>query len=391
MAIWKQVLLTALLAVVGAVVWAVYVPTAQPMLDRVGLLQPMRDLGLIADAAEAPDAGPPGAGNRSGRGVQVVAAPAREVVLNDVIAAIGSSRGTRSVTLQAEVAGQVMAIRAAPGDVVQAGQLVAELDSEAARIALDRAGLIRSDAQATSARVGALQARGAATDLQVQDAELALKTAELQYRQAEFELSRHRITAPIGGTIGLLGVEVGDRVSGGDSITSIEDQSSLIVDFRVPERIVSRLAPGLAVQVVPLAEPGRTLQGSIVALDNRVDEASRTLMVQAGIPNTDNRLRAGMSFSITLTFAGEAHPAVDPLAIQWGSAGSFVWVVREGKALQLPAAIVQRNADTVLIAADLLPGDQVVTEGVQALRPGAEVQVAPVDGAAVLLPAAQKI
>lgn len=390
MALWKQVVLTALLGVVGLVVWAVYVPSSQPMLDRIGMLQPMRDLGLIADAAEPEAGGPPGGGNRGGGGTQVVAEAPAQVVLNDVISAIGSARGTRSVALQAEVTGQVMAVLAAPGDVVRAGQPVAELDSEAARIALDRARLILSDARVTSERVGALQARGAVTDLQVQDADLALKTAELQYREAEFELSRHQINAPINGTIGLLAVEVGDRVTTGDEITTIEDQSSLIVDFRVPERIVSRLSAGLEVQAVPLADPGMQLQGSIVALDNRVDEASRTLMVQAGIANTDNRLRAGMAFSITLSFAGEAHPAVDPLAIQWGSAGSFVWVVREGKAMQLPAGIVQRNADSVLIAADLLPGDLVVTEGVQALRPGAEVQVAPVDGAAALVPVARK-
>jgi len=390
MALWKQVVLTAMLAMIGAVVWAVYVPTSQPMLDRIGLLQPMRDLGLIAEAAEDLAGGNPKGGNRGGGGTEVVASAPQEIVLNDVISAIGSARGTRSVTLQAEVEGQVTAIRVAAGDVVQAGQLVAELDSEAARIALDRASLILSDSRATSARVGVLQARGAVTDLQVQDADLALKTAELQYRAAQFELSRHRIEAPIGGTVGLLEVEVGDRVRTGDQITRIEDQSSLIVDFRVPERIVSRLALGLGVKVVPLADPDLMLDGKIFALDNRVEEASRTLMVQAAIANTDNRLRAGMAFSITLTFQGEAHPAVDPLAIQWGSAGSFVWVVREGKAVQLPARIVQRNAASVLIAADLMPGDLVVTEGVQALRPGADVKIAPVEGEAVLQPAAQK-
>ena len=386
MTLWKQIVLTAVLGVIGAGVWAVFVPAAQPVLDRIGVLQPLRDAGLIADtAAEAAlaVARAPGA-------TDVVAAPPVPVVLQDVITAIGSARGIRSVTLQAEVDGQVTAIRVAAGDVVQAGQLVAELDSAAARIALDRAALILSDARATSDRVGALLARGAATDLQVQDADLALKTAELQLREARFELSRHRIVAPIDGTIGLLAVEVGDRVGRDDEITAMIDQSSLTVNFRVPERIVSRLAVGFGVQVVPLADPATGLPGQIVALDNRVDEASRTLMVQATIANADNRLRAGMAFAITLTFQGETHQAVDPLAIQWGSAGSFVWVVRAGMAVQLPARIVQRNADAVLIEADLMPGDLVVTEGVQALRPGAAVTVGGGAGDAVLLPAAQK-
>ncbi len=383
MALWKQIVLTVVLLGAGLVGWAALVPTAQPWLDRIGLLGPLKDLGLIAEAAEEPAQA--GGGNRGGGGTVVIAAAAQSVVLNDVIAAIGSARGARSVTLQAEVDGQVTALFVAPGEMVAAGQPIAELDSAAAQIALDRAALILADAQATSARVAQLQARGATTDLQVQDADLALKTAELQYREAEFELSRHRIMAPIDGSVGLLAVEVGERVSNGSEITRIEDRSSLIVDFRVPERIVRMISPGVAVQAVPLADPGLVLRGQISALDNRVDEASRTLMVQAAIANQDDRLRSGMAFSISLTFEGDSYPGVDPLAIQWGSAGSFVWIVREGKAAQLPVRIVQRNATTVLVDGALQEGDLVVTEGVQALRPGAEVSVAapPADGAAL--------
>ncbi len=377
MAVWKQGVLTGLLAAFGLVVWAMYVPASQPILDRLGVLQPLRDLGIVD---EGPTAGPP-PDNRGGGATEVVASTVGAVTLSDVISAIGSARGIRSVALQAEVAGQITAIHAAPGQSVTAGQPIADLDSEAAQIALDRAGLILADAQATWTRVTALQARGAATDLQVQDADLALKTAALQHREATFERSRHQITAPIAGTIGLLAAEIGDRVGTGDQITTIEDQSSLIVDFRVPERIVSRLRPGLGVTVMPLADPAAVLQGQISAIDNRVDEASRTLLVQAAIANDDNTLRAGMAFAITLSFQGALHPAVDPLAIQWGSTGSFIWIVRDSKAQRLPARIVQRNAETVLIEANLMAGDLVVTEGVQALRPGADVSVVLPDGA----------
>jgi RND family efflux transporter MFP subunit len=117
------------------------------------------------------------------------------------------------------------------------------------------------------------------------------------------------------------------------------------------------------------------LEGRIVAVDNRVDEASRTLRVQAVIANAEDRLRAGMAFAIMLTFTGAEYPAVDPLAIQWGAEGAFVWVVREAKALRVPIRILQRNARSVLIEAEFAPGDMVVTEGVQALRPGADVAV----------------
>jgi len=297
--------------------------------------------------------------------------------MTDIVTAIGSSRGARAVTLSAEVSGRITALAVASGDFVEAGAMIADLDAEAARIALDRAALTRDDAQATSARLARLQASGTSTELQAQEADLALQTAGLAYREAEFELSRHTLRAPIAGWVGILGVEAGDRVAPGNEITRIEDRSSLIVDFRVPERVIARLAPGMALTAEPLAEPGRTVEGRIVALDNRVDETSRSLLVQAAIPNEDDAFRAGMAFAITLDFAGEEYPAVDPLAIQWGAEGAFIWVVRTGKAQRLPVRILQRGSAVVLIDAALDPGDLVVTEGVQALRPGAEVAVEP--------------
>ena len=82
-----------------------------------------------------------------------------------------------------------------------------------------------------------------------------------------------------------------------------------------------------------------------------------------------------MALQIDLTFTGESYPAVDPLAIQWSADGAFVWVVREEKAVRVPMRILQRNASDVLIDADFEPGDRVVIEGVQSLRPGADVTV----------------
>jgi len=137
------------------------------------------------------------------------------------------------------------------------------------------------------------------------------------------------------------------------------------------------VAPGDIVTATPIATPGHPITGTVTAVDNRVDESSRTLRVQASIANTDDLLRAGMAFRISLNFTGAEVPAVSPLSIQWGADGAFVWIVRESKAARLPIRILQRNADAVLVEADLQPGDLVVTEGVQALRPGADVAIAP--------------
>lgn len=392
---WKQAGLAAATAAAAVAGWAVFLPASHPWLDRVGLLDPLRGLGLVpASGASAPDggaasAGAPAAGGDAGGGARPSGPPAAVVVaeapelrrLADVVTAVGTGRGLRSVVVAAEVAGRLTALPVAPGSRVTAGQVVAELDSEAARIALDRATLILADARANHARVRQLAARGAATDLQMQEAELALKQAGLELREAEYELSRHRILAPIDGWAGLLDLEVGDRVGAGQEVLRIEDRSSLLIDFRVPERVVSRLSPGDGLTATPLADPGLVLAGTIVAMDNRVDEASRSLAVRARIDNAGDALRSGMAFAIELAFTGQELPAVDPLAIQWGAAGAYVWIVRQDRAARLPVVIRQRNADSVLVDAAFEPGDLVVIEGVTALRPGAPVKLAPGRGA----------
>ena len=378
MRLWLQIVVTLALLSAAVPLAARYLPASHPWLDRVGLLTPMSSLGFVAEAGR--DTGQP-AGQTARRGhggsaYLVVARPLEERALNEEVAAIGSARGVRAVSVAAEVNGRIDAIIVAAGERVEQGQVIAKLDSRAARFAVEKADLLLQDARAALDRAKQLSASGAGSALQLQEAELTVRTAELSLHQAEYDLSQHTITAPIAGWVGLIAEQEGSLVDSGTEITRIEDRSSLIIDFRVPERVVSRLTIGDALQASPLADPTLVLPGRILALDNRVDETSRTLRVQAAIENRDDRLRAGMAFRISIGFTGDPHLAVDPLAIQWGATGAFVWAVRDGKAKYLPVRILQRNAEAVLIEAETRPGDLIVTEGVQSLRDGVEVTLA---------------
>ena len=122
--------------------------------------------------------------------------------------------------------------------------------------------------------------------------------------------------------------------------------------------------------------PTSELSGVIDAIDNRVDQASRTLRVRARIDNPDDTLRAGMSFSVSVRFPGDTYPTVNPLAIQWSADGSFVWRVQDEKSQRVPVKIIQRNSDKVLVDAKLAKGDALVIEGVQRLRDGGAVRIA---------------
>ena len=124
-----------------------------------------------------------------------------------------------------------------------------------------------------------------------------------------------------------------------------------------------------------MALPGASFAGVVSAVDNQIDPTSRTLQVQATLPNPDGKIRPGMSFSVDMAFPGETFPAVDPLSIQWSNAGAYVWKIIDGKVQKGMVEIVQRNSDGVLVHGDVAPGDQVVTQGVLQLSDGLAVRL----------------
>jgi RND family efflux transporter MFP subunit len=367
----------AVIALIGAItipLAARLIPETRSWLDRAGVLQPFITIGIVpAEAAENAEDQRPGNGGRPG--AAVVATAVESQPRRDVVSAIGSAQGIQAIELTFEVTGRLKSLQVAPGDLVDAGDVIAELDAETAQLSVDRARLVLEDRQKTVDRLGQLVQSGTTTALQQQDAELALRTAELELQTAQRDLADHTLLSPVAGYVGLVEPQIGDLVSPTTPITRIEDRSSLLVDFRVPERVAALIKVGDTVQATAISTPGDAIEGRIVAVDNRVDEVSRTLRAQAVIANVDDRLRAGMALRIDLIFTGSSFPAVDPLAIQWGADGAYVWVVRKDKAAQVPIQILQRNAENVLIDAAFEPGDLVVIEGVQSLRPGADVPV----------------
>ncbi|EAQ04280.1 multidrug efflux pump, membrane fusion protein (MFP) family protein [Pseudooceanicola batsensis HTCC2597] len=366
----SQIMLAAIVLGVFILVWATQVPSARPMLERTGLADL---LGLPpAEAAES------GAGARrfgGGGASRVVTAPVGTGALNDRITAIGDGRALRSVSVRAETSGRITEIGFGAGEMVEEGTILFHLDDEAERIALDRARLVLDDAREDADRLDRLRQAGSATAVALREAELALRTAELGVRQAEFDLAQRQVIAPISGWMGLLEYEVGDRVTASEELAVISDRSEIQIDFRVPERVLTKLEPGMKITAQPLALNGVEIAGEVVAIDNMVDRNSRTVRVLGQLANEGDRLRDGMSLSVTMSFEGDPFPTVDPLAVQWSSDGAFVWTVRDGKATRVPIEIRQRNQRTVLVEGALEPGEPVVIEGVQTLRPGAEVSI----------------
>ncbi|WFE74965.1 efflux RND transporter periplasmic adaptor subunit [Roseinatronobacter sp. S2] len=360
----------------GLVGWAVFLPSSHGILDRIGVLGPMRATGLpIPDANGGANAGGPQF--QGGGAIRVIAQEVTTANAGGRLVAIGTAQALRSVTLTSEVSGTLEDVMVSSGEWVDEGTLIAQLNSDVQQLALARAELGLRDTEVRAARVAQLRDSGSATQVQIDDAELAQSRAQLDLRDAQLELSRRQIAAPVSGWIGLITLEPGNQVTPNTELVRLDDRSQLLVNFDVPERFVGLVNVGDTLDASPLSRPNEVLAGRVRAIDARVDQGNRTLRIQGEIDNDGDRLRPGMAFRITMPLPGEYHPVVDPLAIQWDRGGAFVWALdSENRASRAGIEIIQRRDDAVLVRADLSAGDSVVLEGVQNLRPGAEVDIA---------------
>lgn len=372
MAIWKQILgaAAALAAIVG--IWLAVVPGARDTLAKYDILP-----AIITTQTEDAAKGSPGGAGRFGgpRTATVVLAPAGNAVLNDKVSALGSSSAAQSVDLLPSAAGRLTHVMVASGDTVKTGDVIAMLESDTQQIAFDSASVALADATKTLARNKQLNTGNVVSASQMQSFQLAADVAELNLRRAKLDLANRSITAPIDGTVGIVQVSVGVEVGTQTVIATIEDSSTIKIRFWLPERLVGAVKVGDPITAIPVARPQDDLGGVVSAVDNRVDAATGTFEVLASIANTDDSLQSGMSFTVSMAFPGDPYVAIPPLAVQWGSSGAFVWRVVDHVAQRIAVRIIQRNAENVLVSGDLAAGDQIVIEGLDALKDGATVEI----------------
>lgn len=294
----------------------------------------------------------------------------------DRLRVIGTGQAVSTVAIHPDASGLITEVRFRSGDRVQQGQVLAVLQSDAETVAVERARIALEAAQDQVRRYRALLNSNSITSVQFDEVRRAAEAAALDLRAAEIALDDRRIVAPIGGIVGLVTIEPGSYVSSDTLVATVDDRSKLKVVISVPEAFVPEIAIGHAVTATPTTRTGRTYDGEITALDNRIDETSRTLRAEATVDNSSDILRPGMSFTVDIAFNGQDYLSVDALAIQWERAGPFVWTVDEGQARKARIEIIERNVDRVLVASESLgAGQPVVTEGVQQLREGSPVRV----------------
>lgn len=325
--------------------------------------------------------------------VSVAAATAEQRPWQQRLPAVGSLKALQGVELSLEQAGTVKSLHFESGQQIKQGQLLLQLDSdqEAALLGTAQAdlGLAKVDYGRGSQLVG---------DQAISRGEFDRLTAQYRRNQAVVDqlkasLEKKSIKAPFSGTIGIRQVDIGDFLASGTVIATLQDLSSLYVDFNMPEQSLPQLALGQKVLLQVAAFPGQTFNATLSAINPKVDENTRNLLVRASLANPDGKLLPGMFASLMVLLPDPQPQVVVPeSAITYTLYGNSVYVVSpkqnadgqpenaaDGKpqliAEQRTIRTGERRDGVVVVNEGLKAGERVVSAGQLKLTPGAAIQI----------------
>ncbi|MEN3952589.1 efflux RND transporter periplasmic adaptor subunit [Iodidimonas sp. SYSU 1G8] len=291
------------------------------------------------------------------------------------VEAVGTARARQSVMLFAAAAGEVSKVLFSPGDKVAKDAALVELDARRERLAVERAEVEVRNNRQLLARYERIKNTGAVSESQIDEVRTALDGSQVELKQAQVALHDRTVRAPFTGHVGLSELDPGDRVDTSTEIAPFDDRAVILVDFAVPEAFIGEVTPGTPITAEPWTTDAAPRKGEVQHVGSRIDPVDRSFTVRAAFDNEDDLLRPGMSFRMIIEISGRAYPFIPEASIIWGGEGSYLWAVREGKAVRVPAVIVERREGRVLVDAALREGETVVVEGVQRLRDGTPVDI----------------
>lgn len=312
--------------------------------------------------------------------VTVAAARASTSLWPQTLTAVGSIRAVRGVELGLDESGEITAITVNSGDRVEAGQLLVQLDNKAELASRERQRAAVELARLLFDRDQRLLQQKSIPQSQYDRSRADLDVARAQLAETEALLEDLQLHAPFDGTIGIIQVKAGTYITADSPIASLQDLSALEVDFSVPAHYAPQLRRGLAINLQVPGFAGRRFDARLQALDSRVDEDSRTLLLRAAIEEADGLL-PGMFANLEIDLDQDREwVSVPETAITSTTSGNIVYVLEptDDDALEANPRIVRTgvaNNGQIAILEGLAAGEQVVIAGQNKLYRGVRVRV----------------
>jgi multidrug efflux system membrane fusion protein len=320
---------------------------------------------------------------------------------------LGTVTALRTVTVRPRVDGELVNVAFIEGQMVNEGDLLAEIDPRPFQVQLQQAEgqLLRDEALLRNAQIDheryltllqqdSISAQQTATqEALVKQYRGTVEMDKAQVNNAKLQLSYAKLTAPISGQAGLRQIDQGNIVHAGDAngLVVITQLQPINVVFTLPEdkvqQVIKRWNDNQPVAVEAYDRSGKTklADGKLLALDNQIDPMTGTLKLKAQFDNREHTLFANQFVNIKMHL--ETLPGVTEVssaAIQHDSQGAFVYAVSPEKTVQLRRITLgPTKADKVAILDNLAAGETVVIEGTDRLHEGSRVDIAQKDGQAV--------
>jgi len=378
MASKKRTIVFAVIGIAAALgaAWWLQKPTQAPRTDGAPAA-PAAANGAPAGSARG------GAQGGAGRVASVEAVAVRQMAMRDDAEAVGSLRSRQSVVLRPEVSGRITQLNFRDGQRVKRGQVLVQFDDQLPRAQIQQSQAEMSIAQANHKRNQDLVAQGFISQRSVDESAANLEVAKAKLSLAQATASRLKIVAPFDGVAGIRGVNVGDYLKDGADIVNVEDLDAVYVDFRLPERLQSKVRPGQTAQVTFDALPGLRYGAVVQAINPQIDADGRSIAVRGCIDNRRMQLRPGMFARVTAVFAERADASVIPEeAVVPEGSNPYVFKIVEGKepgsriARRTPVKLGVRTPGFVEVVSGLNAGDLVVSAGQQRIqKDGSAVRV----------------
>jgi membrane fusion protein (multidrug efflux system) len=289
------------------------------------------------------------------------------------------------VTLSSEVGGTVRQIAYESGSVAKQGELLVRLDTSTEEAQLEGAVADAAVAKSDAQRTRLLHQRGATTQSELETAEAKALQTQSTVDSLRATIAKKTLRAPFDGRLGIRPIEIGQVVSPGTAIASLQSVSPIYAEFWLPQQALSAVKVGQRVRVTSDVFPASSWEGSVTTVNPEVDITTRNVRIRATVDNADGRLTPGMFVDLAV-LANEKHPVVSipETSVVFAPYGDSVFVVEPEKdasgkevltAHQHFVRLGEHQGDFVAVTSGLSGGETVVSTGAFKLKNGAKVMV----------------